>query len=161
MAGGPCAVDPDRAAGPVESVATQQFTAEATATFRRTGGWSVCLGPAGFFGRLYLRQTVRPVAQLERRLGVLATCLGSLLTAALDEAGILNHGMRATLKCAPQQELRVEGQLLVECETDENTVRAHYERRVRTDPLISLLTQDFQSVDIRVSVHSSVHIRIG
>jgi hypothetical protein len=150
-------------------VTTQQFTAEATATFRRTGGWSVCLGPAGFFGRLYLRQTVRPVAQLERRLGVLATCLGSLLTAALDEAGILNHGMRATLRCvsAPKissyspVELSVEGQLLVDCETDENTVRAHYEKQVRTDPLISLLTQDFESLDIRVSVHSSAHVRIG
>src|SRR5882757_336453 len=98
MDGDPCAVDPNRGAGPVESVATQQFTAEATATFRRTGGWSVDLGPAGFFGRLYLRPTVRSVAQLERRLGVLATCLGSLLTAALDKAGILNHGMRATLQ---------------------------------------------------------------
>jgi hypothetical protein len=99
----------------------------------------------------------------------LATCLGSLLTAALEKAGIPNCAMRATLQCvsAPQissyspVELSIEGQLLVECETDENTVRAHYEKRVRTDPLISLLTQDFQSVDIRVSVHSSVHIRIG
>jgi hypothetical protein len=150
-------------------VTKQQFTAEATATFRRTGGWSVCLGPAGFFGRLFLRPTVRPVAQLERRLGVLATCLGSLLTATLDEAGILNHGMRVTLQCvsAPKissyspVELSIEGQLLVECETDESAVRAHYERRVRTDPVISLLTQAFQSVDIRVSVHSSVQIRIG
>jgi hypothetical protein len=140
---------------------TKQFTAEATATFRRTGGWSVCLGPAGFLGRLYLRQAVSPVPQIERRLGVLATCLGSLLTSALDKAGILNRGMRATLQCAPQQELRVEGQLLVDCEADQNTVQAYYEKRVRTDPLISLLTQDFQSVDIRVSVQSSVQIRIG
>jgi hypothetical protein len=91
----------------------------------------------------------------------LATCLGSLLTAALDKAGILNHGMRATLQCASQKELRVEGQLLVNSEADQNTVQAYYERRVRTDPLISLLTQDFQSVDIRVSVHSGVHIRMG
>lgn len=150
-------------------MATQQLTAEATATFRRTGGWSVCLGPAGFFGRLYLRPTVRSIAQLERRLGVLATCLGSLLTAALDKAGIPNCAMRATLQCVSVPrissysplERSIQGQLLVECETDENTVRAHYEQRVRTDPLISLLTQDFQSVDIRVSVHSSVHIRMG
>ena len=142
-------------------MATRQFTAEATATFRRTGGWSVYLGAAGFLGRLYLRQAVSPVAQLERRLGVLATCLGSLLISALDKAGILNTGIRATLQCAPQQELRVEGQLLIDCEADQNTVQAYYERRVRTDPLISLLTQDFQSVDIHVSVHSSVHIRIG
>jgi hypothetical protein len=169
MAGGPCAVDPDRAAGPVESVATQQFTAEATATFRRTGGWSVCLGPAGFLRRFYLRETVGPVAQLEPRLGILATCLGSLLIRALEKAGILNRGMRATLQCvSPSKlssyspvELSVEGQLLVDCDADQNTVQAYYERQVRTDPLISLLTQDFESVGIRVSVHSSVHIRIG
>jgi hypothetical protein len=99
----------------------------------------------------------------------LATCLGSLLTSALEKAGILNRGMRATLQCVspPKMssyspvDLSVEGQLLVDCETDENTVRAHYEKRVRTDPLISLLTQDFKSLDIRVSVQSSVHIRIG
>lgn len=138
-----------------------QFTAEATATFRRTGGWSVCFGPAGFLGRFHLRPPVRPVAQIERRLGVLATCLGSLLTAALEKAGILNHGICATLKCVSQQELRVEGQLLVDCEADHNTIQGYYEKRVRTDPLISLLTQDFQSVDIRVSVHSSAQIRIG
>jgi hypothetical protein len=147
----------------------RQFTAEATATFRRTGGWSVCLGPAGFLGRLYLRQAASSVAPLERRLGILATGLGSLLTSSLDKAGILNRGMRATLQCAPHQkissyspvELSVAGQLLIDCEADENTVQAHYEKRVRTNPLISLLTQDFHSVDIRVSVQSSAHIRIG
>ena len=129
----------------------------------------MCLGPAGLLGRLYLRQAVSPVPQIERRLGVLATCLGSLLTSSLEKAGILNRGMRATLQCASQQkissyspvELSVEGQLLIDCEADQNTVQAYYEKRVRTDPLISLLTQDFQSVDIRVSVQSSVHIRMG
>jgi hypothetical protein len=150
-------------------VTTQQFTAEATATFRRTGGWSVCLGPGGFLGRFYLRQAVSPVAEVERRLGILATCLGSALTSALESAGIFNHGMRATLQCAPHQKisshppvkLSVEGQLLVECEADQNTVQAYYEKRVRTDPLVLLLTQEFQSMDVRVGVHSSAHIRIG
>ena len=147
---------------------TQQFTAEATATFRRTGGWSVCLGPAGFLGRFYLRQAVSPAAELERRLGLLATCLGSVLTSALEKAGILNHGIRATLQCTSHRisphsavQLSVKGRLLVDCEADENTVQAFYEKRVRADPLISVLAQSFQSLDIGVSVHSSAHIRIG
>jgi hypothetical protein len=58
-------------------------------------------------------------------------------------------------------QLSVKGRLLVDCEADENTVQAFYEKRVRADPLISVLAQSFQSLDIRVSVHSSAHIRIG
>jgi hypothetical protein len=150
-------------------VTTQQLTAEATATFRRTGGWSVCLGPGGFLGRFYLRQAVSPVPQLERRLGILATCLGSLLTSALESAGITNHGIRATLQCAPHQKINshppvkptVEGQILVECEADQNTVQACYEKQLRADPLVLLLTQEFQSVDVRVSVHPCAQFRIG
>jgi hypothetical protein len=147
---------------------TRQFTAEATAIFRRTGTWSVSLGPGGFLERFYLRRPVSPAPELERRLGVLATCLGNLLASTLEGAGISNHGIRATVQCASHrqadsqsQELRIESHVFVECEADQNAVQARYEARLRTDPMVLLLTQDIHAMDVRVTVHSSISIRIA
>jgi hypothetical protein len=147
---------------------TRDFIAEATATLRHTGGWSVYLGPGGFLERVYVRRSVSPAPELERRLGMLATCLGGLLATTLAGAGISNDEIRAKLQCAshqkdesPSAQLSVEGELLVECGADHNTVQALYERWVRTDPLVLLLTRDIQAMAVRVTVHSSVRIGIG
>jgi hypothetical protein len=146
----------------------RDFIAEATATLRHTGGWSVYLGPGGFLERVYIRRSVSPAPELERRLGMLATCLGGLLATTLEGAGISSDQIRAKLQCAshqkdelPSTQLSLAGELLVECGADQNTVQALYESQVRTDPLVLLLTRDIQAMEVRVTVHSSVRVGVG
>ena len=87
--------------------------------------------------RVYIRRSVSPAPELERRLGMLATCLGGLLATTLEGAGISNDEIRAKLQCASHQkdestsaQLSLEGELLVECGAAQNTVQALYEKWV-------------------------------
>jgi hypothetical protein len=146
---------------------TEQCRAEATAIIRRSGAWTVYLGRGGLLERFYLRRGDDPA--LEHRLGMLATCMGSLLTSALEDAGIPSHGMRVVLRCPreppitsqPGIAVRVRAQLSVECETDAEAILRRYETRVRHDPLFVQLTQGFRAVDVSVKAHSSIQIRIS
>ena len=60
-----------------------RFAAQATAVIRRTGSWSAWLGPEGFLERLRVRGHRAIARELERFLGLLATCLGASPPSAL------------------------------------------------------------------------------
>jgi hypothetical protein len=117
---------------------------------------------------LYWRRPISPAPALERRLGILAACLGSLLASALESAGKPGNAVRVTLRCAlplhgtrSNHDLNVEGQLSVDGNAALDVVTTCYETKVRTDPLVLLMTRDFKEVDVRVDVCSTAHIGFG
>lgn len=137
--------------------------AEATVVLRRSGVWSAYLGPAGMWQRWYL--PYGGIQPLDRRLGMLATCIGTLFTAALEDAGTACQSMRVNLRSPIQAEsvptVTVIGHISMECEANTQTARDCFERCVRQDPLLVLITREFEAVNIAVESHSGTAIIVS
>lgn len=136
---------------------------QATAVFRRSGLWSISLGPEGIIHRLVKKSSTRPM--LERRLGILASSVAALTATAFDEVGIPTHTIRVYAYSSfihenASNSHHLQLRISIECEADSRTVQAQIDSRVLSDPLFTLLAADAATLDIQVEAHSSAHVRI-
>lgn len=138
--------------------------AEASAIIRRTGNWSVQVGPAGLIGRFLKRDAANP--ELELRLGIIASFTAALTLSTLEAAGIVAHKVRVQVQAQAaagihgSQAKRTLITLAVECEASELDVRARCQSCLQAHPVFSLLNIDSSQVELRVQTYSGIHVRI-
>ena len=133
---------------------------QATAVIRRSGKWSVVLGPAGIFQRLLARE--RAILDSDRRLGMLVTCVGAIALTALECVGVAVREVSVTVQNALGTNPEAAQSLLIvitlDCDEGQAAVQKSCESYLRESPLLSLQGLDAARIDIRVHAHATAPI---
>jgi hypothetical protein len=134
--------------------------AEATADFRRSGLWSVYLGPPSPFRRLCWQLTDRQNQEHERRLGMLLVCIATALGSALTRVGIAYVGIKAHAKTSSIDGDMCTGtvhcRLCIETEAPLSRVQQTSDANVLSDPVAAALAERYARVNVALSVESPV-----